>query len=106
MTDLEHKQKKVVEMEEGNQRSYEELQSKLQGFNMDTSDMRRELFIEHLVLWGVISEDQKLNFEIAFHEKVEEALDGAWNKVRAAQKPKLAVVKKPSNLLDQHGRPL
>lgn len=107
MTDIEHKRKKVAELEEGNQRAYMELREATNNrFSMDTSDMRRELFIEKLVEWGLVSEEQKLDFDIEFHSQVEEALVGAWQQFRAAQTPKLQVVKKPSTLLDSKGRPL
>lgn len=109
MTDLDHKRRKSEELESGNQRSYEELQEKVPRFTMDTSDMRRELFIEHLVTWGIITEEQKLDFDIAFHEKVDKALDGAWASWREHQEqkkqPKLQVVKKAApKLLDSRGR--
>ena len=42
----------------------------------------------------------------AFHEKVEEALNGAWEQFREASRPKLAVVKKESKLLDARGQQL
>lgn len=107
-TDKYHKQKRITELAEGNERSYAELIETLapRPFNMDTSDVRRELFIEFLEKWGVITEEQRLDYEIAFHEKVEEALNGVWEQVRQQKQPKLSVVKKPSKLLDAQGRPL
>lgn len=108
-TDIEHKRKKVEDLEGGNQRSYTELREATGGrFSMDTSDLRRELLIDHLVEWGIISEDQKLDFEIKFHTEVEQALSGAWQQYRDARRhqAKLSVVKKPTALLDQNGRPI
>jgi hypothetical protein len=101
------------ELEAGNLRSYNELgETMVQEFNqspqLDTSDMRRELLIEHLIKAGALTEEQALDFEIAFHLKVEEKLNEVWEQVREAIKkkkaPKLAVVKKGGVLLDQHGR--
>ena len=107
MTDLEHKTKRVEELEAGNQRSYEELRKVTQGrFRMDTSDLRRELFIDNLVKWGIVTEEQVMDFEIEFHEQVEKALNTQWEKFREAAKPNLTVVKQNTSLLDQHGRPI
>lgn len=107
--ETERIKKKITELEAGNQRSYTELLEKTKGrAKMDTSDMRRELFIDHLVEWGVISEEQKLQFDLAFLKKVEEALNDFWAQWRAAQEapPKLQVVKKQAKLVDGRGRPL
>lgn len=104
---LDAKRNRAAELESGNQRSYEELQEVTKKrYSMDTSDMRRELFIECLVKWGVVSEEQKLDFDIAFHERVEEALNGAWAKFREANNPKLQVVRSDKRLTDKHGRPI
>lgn len=111
MTNLDHKKKKASELEEGNERSYTEIQEIIPNFTMDTSDLRRELFMKYLVEWGIVSEEQMLDFDIAFHTEVEEALNGTWAQVRAAQaaksKKKLSVVKKPeAKLLGPDGRPI
>lgn len=111
MTDLEHKQKKAADMEAGNERSYGEIQEIIPTFTMDTSDLRRELFIKKMVEWGIVTEEQKLDFEIQFHAEVEEALNGTWEQVRAAQaaksKKKLTVVKSTAaKLLGPNGQPI
>jgi hypothetical protein len=109
MDPFEYKQKKKDELEAGNLRSYNELRQKLgpRWSGMDTSDLRRELFMEFLVQWGVITAEQMLDYDFAFHKKVEEALDGMWKQVREAEgKSKLTVVKNPVKLLDDKGRPI
>lgn len=114
MTDMEHKAKKAAELAAGNERSYAELQAETHAlggrYSMDTGDLRRELFIESLVKWGIISEDQKLDYDLEFHAQVETALNEAWEQVREAKKQRgqrhLVVAKKPEGLVDQHGRPL
>lgn len=102
---LEKKRKKL---EDGNNRSYNELRQKVgPQFQMDTGDMRRELFYTKLVEWGIVTQEQALEFEITFHEKVEAALNGAWEEVREAERgAALTVVKKPDTLLGPNGRPL
>lgn len=111
MTDVEHKRKQVEKLEAGNERSYAELRQATENrFSMDTSDMRRELLIDSLVEWGIITEEQVLDFDIEFHNKVEVALNDAWSQYREmkaeAERPKIAAVTKPSKLVDQNGRPL
>jgi hypothetical protein len=110
---LASKQRLKDELEQGNARSYQELGELMvkefrQSPQMDTSDMRRELLIEHLIMAGALTPEQALDFEIAFHRKVEEKLGEVWEQVREAVKnknqPKLAVVKKGGVLLDQHGQ--
>lgn len=104
---LEIKTKRKAELEAGNERSYRELLEATRGrIQMDTSDMRRELLLEKLVEWGVVTEEQMLDFDIEFHEKVEQALNDGWAQVRESQKPNLKVVKKPGKLLGADGRPL
>jgi hypothetical protein len=109
------KKRKAQELEAGNLRSYNEFgQTVQQEFgqtvNMDTGDTRREVFIEHLVKLGVITEEQYWDFEIEFHTRIEARLNEEWATLREALKkkgqPKLSVAKKPTVLLDQHGRPL
>jgi len=109
--DIKHKKRLVEDLEAGNQRSYEELCEAAGGqVPIDTSDMRRELFYRFLVDWGIITEDQMLDFELAFHRKVEEALTNYWQQFREHQKKvqraNLTVVKNPTGLVDGNGRPL
>lgn len=108
IVEFEAKQKRVEALENGNQRSYEEIREATHGrFAMDTSDLRRELLIAHLVRWGLITEEQHLDYEIEFHEQVEAALNRAWEQLRENEKKaKLSVVKNPTKLLDKNGRPL
>src|SRR4051794_36824017 len=109
MTDIDYKKNLADQMETGNQRSYDELRDKLgTQFDMNTSDTRRETLIETLVNCGIMTEEQYLDFEIAFHTKVETALNNFWAQLRGQEeKPShLAVVKKPSQLLDATGRPI
>lgn len=104
----EYLEKRREKLEAGNNRSYNELRQKLgPQFVMDTGDMRRELMFRHLVKWGVISTTQALEFEIAFHERVEASLNEAWEEVRESEKGRnLTVVQKPSKLIGPDGRPL
>jgi len=108
MTDLEHKKKRCEKLEAGNDRSYKELREAVggAGFEMNTADARRELFFEKMVEWGVVTEEQMIDFNIAFHEKVEEALTHAWEEFRKVNKPKLTVAKRSTKLVDGQGRPL
>ena len=105
---LEHLERKRAELEAGNNRSYNELRQKLgPQFIMDTGDLRRELFMKHLLKWGIITEEQGLEFEIEFHSQVESSLNGAWEEVRKEEGGRnLTVVKNPTGLVDQHGRKL
>jgi hypothetical protein len=107
-TQLEYMEKRRKKLEEGNNRSYNELRQKLgPQFVMDTGDLRREMFYTHLIKWGIITEQQALEFEIAFHEKVDSALEEQWAAFREMEKGRnLSVVRKPDRLVDQHGRPL
>lgn len=118
MTDekiLASKRRRVEEAEAGNQRSYTELQQAIaeaggRWGGMDTSDMRRELFIQQLVEWGIITEDQVLDFELEFHKRVEDSLNQQWESFRQqlaeAKARKLSVVKKPDVLLGPDGQPM
>lgn len=110
MSDFDHKVNRVAELEAGNQRSYEELRAETGNrFSMDTADLRRELFFKKMIEWGLITREQFLEYEIAFHEEVEEALNGAWERFRESKKKnRLTVVQKPNQqvLLGTDGRPL
>ena len=108
------KKKQRDELEAGNERSYMELGQDITAHGarfggMDTSDMRRELFYEMLVEWGIVSEEQMLDFDIRFHEKVEEALNAHWSEWNAAKaernKPSIALVKNFDKLLGPNGMP-
>lgn len=105
---LDAMEKKRAELEAGNNRSYNELRQKLgAGFEMDTGDMRRELFYQYLLDWGIVTREQALEFEIAFHQKIEKALNEYWEEVRKSEGGRaLTVVKKPTGLVDGNGRPL
>ncbi len=106
---IEYLEVRRKKLEDGNNRSYNELRQKLgPQFVMDTGDMRRELFFTFLVKWGVVNQEQALEFEIAFHEKVDASLEEAWAEVRKSDKGRaLTVVKEPDKkLLGPDGRPL
>jgi hypothetical protein len=105
---LEYLEAKRKKLEDGNNRSYNELRQETHGeFSMDTGDLRRELFMTFLVKWGIVSQEQALEFEIKFHEKVEEALNTQWEALREARKARgLKVVKQDKRLLGPNGRPL
>jgi hypothetical protein len=105
---IEYLEKKRADLERSNNRSYNELRQKIgPSFEMDSSHMRRELFINCLVKWGIVSKEQALEFEIAFHETVEKSLDQCWAEIRESEKGRaLTVVKNPEGLVDKHGRPL
>lgn len=83
MTD-EHLQKKHNDLEDENLRSYQELYELTQ-IPMNTVDARLQLFIEHMQDWGIIDQDQRLEFEMAFQLKVKDALDKTWEQVRKVQ---------------------
>lgn len=83
MTD-EHLQKKHNDLEDENLRSYQELYELTQ-IPMNTVDARLQLFIEHLQDWGIIDENQRLDFELAFQLKIKDALDKTWEQVRKVQ---------------------
>lgn len=111
MTDIDHKRRVAADLEAGNERSYEEIREATSGrFTMDTSDLRRELFFKKLVEWGIVTEEQMLDYDIEFHKQVEEALSDSWAKLREAQaqpKKKLSVVQKPApKLLGADGKPI
>lgn len=114
MTDeLNFKKNRLAELSAGNDRSYSELMAATGGAaRMDTTSARLELLIETLVAAGVLTEEQVLDFEIKFHEKVEDALNQHWSQVRQmqaeARAPKLVVPGggRKSTLTDAHGRPL
>lgn len=107
MSEIDHMKKRHKELEEGNERSYKEMCEFVgRNLGMDTSDTRRELLYEKLQEWGIISEKQALEFEINFHEKVEAALNQQWIELRKQAGPQLSIVKKPTKLVDQHGRPI
>lgn len=102
----EEKRAYAADLGNKNQESYNELQAELKGnFEMDTSDFRRETFFQLLLEWGVITEDQMLDFEIKFHEGVWEQLESFWGQLRDAKaKAKLS---KPSRvLLGPGGQPI
>ena len=104
---IESKRKKVEELEAGNQRAYDELRKATRGqFGMDTSDLRRELLIEMLIEWGILSEEQKLDFDIEFHKQVEKALGDAMTQIKQQAEPRLIIKQKAPNLLGPDGRRL
>lgn len=106
---IEYLEARRAKLEKSNNRSYNELRQKIgPEFTMDTGDMRRELFYKFLVKWGVVSEEQALEFEITFHEKVDAALEKQWAEVRKIEKGHaLTVVKNPEKkLFGPDGRPL
>jgi hypothetical protein len=112
---LDSKKKKLDSINEGNLRSYQEFGEAVmdnfgQQVDMDTGDLRRETLIKHLVITGVWTEEQALDFEIEFHTKVEERLNSEWERLRTAiaeqKKPRLQTVQRPSVILDAQGRPI
>lgn len=105
---MKYKNKRKEELEAGNDRAYQELQQAVGGkFEMNTADARRELFVDMLIEWGVITEEQKLDFDIRFHEKIEEALTEFWRQFREQQAAsKLHLPNKGMKLVDGQGRPL
>lgn len=116
MTDIEYKRKLAKKLEDGNDRSFDELNKKLAEYNappqvMDVSGMRLELLIEALKGRPEF-EEMILDFEIACHKKIEVALDEHWTKLKKAiedyekQKRGLSVVRKPDTLLGPSGQPL
>jgi len=117
MSDIEHKRNLAKKLEDGNQRSYVELQEEVAKHGgrfpgMDTGDARRETFFEMLVEWGIVSEEQFLEFEIAFHTRVDEALQAQWASLKEQiaefekRKTGLSVVKNPDVLLGPNGQPI
>jgi hypothetical protein len=107
--DAEAVKKQAEEVAAGNERSYTELAQKMGPSwpGMDTADARRETLIECLVEWGIITPEQLFRFELAFHKKIETALNSFWTEVRNQEgKQKFTVVKNDTKLLGPNGRPL
>lgn len=91
------KQKRATELLEGNERSYRELVSASHGqFKMNASDLRREMFIDHLVEIGVVTDEQRWDFEIKFNENIEENLEKNWASFRESQEKAKAAEKAAS----------
>lgn len=104
--DIEEKRAKAQKLGEQNQASYDQLRAELQGnFEMDTGDFRRETLTQCLVEWGVITEEQLLDFEIKFHEGVWEQLERFWGQYREA-KAKAKLAKPARVLLGPGGQPI
>jgi hypothetical protein len=104
--DIEEKKALVQEKAEANQKSYDDLRSELgPQFDMDTSDYRREMFIQYLMEIGVITEEQVLDFEIKFHEGIWTQLEGFWLQVRE-HKAKQKLIKPKHTLLGPGGQPI
>jgi len=65
------------------------------GTAMNTVELRLNTFIIHLVEWGIITEDQKLDFEIKFAETIQDQLIAMRKdydeQAAAASKPKLVI---------------
>lgn len=98
---------KAQKIAEGNMHSFNELREKVPGFDMDTSDARRELLIKFLVEWGIITPEQVFEFEVEFHTQVEASLNEMWEQYRRQQgKQKFTVVQNDKKLLGPNGRPL
>ncbi len=112
MTDLEAKLNRAKDLTDGNARSYQELcQAAGRDLGMDTRDTRMASLVDALESSGVWTKEQRMDFEIDFLEKVEQALNNFWDEFRKAkaesERPKLAVVKQPpAKLVDGNGRPL
>lgn len=99
MSDLEDLQRKHDKLAEENQASYQQLQQQA-GVTMNTESMRLNLFIDFATEIGLLTEEERLNFEILFHERVKESLDGVWEQYRAAaKKQQLATPKKPGLII-------
>lgn len=108
-------QKRAEKIEAGNLRSYQELEQKMKemgvrGFTMDTGDTRLAILIDHLLIWGLITEDQRWDFELAFHARVEDELGEVWKKVREVEserdKPRIATPPPSGGLLGPNGQPI
>jgi hypothetical protein len=110
---LDHKKTRLQKLLEGNERAYAEMQQATGGrMNIDFDSARREMFIDSLVTWGVITEEQKVDFDLAFHEQVEQAIKQGWADIREQQRqaaqPKLVVPsQRPVRLVDpKTGKPI
>jgi hypothetical protein len=113
MTDRENivnsKRVKMARLDDENGEVYKELQAHIKGFAMDTTGPRLNLLIAHLMAAGVMSEEQWLDFEIEFHEKVKAAMEKPLSELQTAKRRQgLAVVREPrkSGLVDRTGKPL
>lgn len=93
-------------LEDGNNASYTQLCQTIPSFQMDTTAARLQCLVDALTA-TVWTEGDRLTFELAFHTRVEDALKGAWEKVREA-KAKEQLIKPPSSgkLFGPGGRPL
>ena len=114
MTDmLDHKKKQLQKLVEGNERAYGEMQAATGGrMNIDFDSARREMFMSKLVEWGIVSEEQMVDFDLEFHTQVETAIKKGWEDIREQQRqatqPKLVVPnQRPVRLVDpKTGKPL
>lgn len=87
--------------------AYVFIQSLAPQFRMDTTGKRVTLLIEHLQKAGVLTEEQVLDYEIEVCKDIKEALAVPLRQAQAAkQQQGLAVVKKPTQLVDKNGRTL
>jgi hypothetical protein len=111
MTDekiLESKRRRIEELDTENGEVYEELQKNLPGFVMQSGEVRFNMLIDAFKEADLLPEEFWLDFEIAFQEKIKEALAGPLAQLQEARRrARLTVVKKaPGKLVDGQGRPL
>ena len=111
MTNIEAKKNELEKLSAGNQRSYSEIQQATDGMlRMDFQSARSEMFIDFLQECGIISEEQRVDFELRFQNTVEQSLKDAWEKVRQAEKQvKLHVpasARQGASIVGMDGRPI
>jgi hypothetical protein len=103
---LQSKRDRLAALDKENGEVYAELQAGFQGFTMNTVGARQELLLDYLKesIW---SEEQSIDFEIKFHERVKEAMKEPLEKLQEARRRQnFTVVKNPTSLVDKNGRPL
>lgn len=105
--ELEPKFQTIDKLVEENTQSWKELHEAIPGIAMDTSDARLNMFIEFLTESGIMSDEQRLDFEIEFQNHIKQALDNTWEGYRKSKASRNILV--PDNrgsLVDLHGNPL
>lgn len=86
---------------EANEASYKALLAKAPGLTINTTDARLQCLIDALSK-SLFTEQQRLEFELAFHEKVKESLDKVWADIQRQEKGRRLL--KPGGLITPPGK--
>ena len=104
--ELGEKEKYFYGLRDNVNSSFAELQKKVKNLSMDTTGARIELLIDTLQEIGVLSKEQRLDFEIAFYEKIANSLKEMWTQLQEQERNQhpLKVVKNPGLIVPNHAR--